>query len=136
MISFDQLLILFWILSSIQIVLFGLCSLYNIPVPNFIQTLIFYGKFDSLKLNSSENQPKFTKYIDSIVSILQVPKSWFRHFYICSLIIDIFIMAIINQESLNYSSCCLILVQFIQSCRRIFETIQISIYSGNFVFIS
>lgn len=138
MISFNELLILFWILSSLLILIFGLCTLYVcIPVPNFIQTLIFYGKFGSLKLNSCQNQPelkKFTKHIDSIISFLQVPKSWFRHFYVCSFIINIFIITRIKQEFLNFSNCLLILVQFIQSCRRMFETIKISIYSGNFVF--
>ncbi|UXI22596.1 hypothetical protein NH340_JMT08538 [Sarcoptes scabiei] len=148
MILLDQFLMLFWSLLSIGIFVCGYATIhYQSFVPRFIQKLVLYGKFHSLRNEDVDDNDgggggddgkiiipyncfasidaKLVKFVEKF----EVPKCWFRHFYIVSLLINLFLMTMID---LNRWSCCLLIIaQLIQSIRRLYETCLVSIYSGN-----
>ncbi|KAH9413361.1 Steroid 5 alpha-reductase 3 [Dermatophagoides pteronyssinus] len=132
-------LILFWNLLSIGIIITGTITLCDLEkIPEFIRSLIFYGKFKSLKSKQSNEErwsPKsyyqrLLSIIDTIVRMLEVPKYWFRHFYILSFCLNSILlirMFYLTKFELKF----LIGLQWLQSLRRLYETFYVSKFSDN-----
>lgn len=150
-ITFEGLFISFWTLATVCIFLLGLVTLkVTTYVPQFIQTLILYGKYGSLnQAHNSHGSREFVKsssfyvemltptltLINKLVKRCEVPKRYFQHFYIFSMAINVSIVW--HQYSLfkytdhvmNIPYLTLIACQLVQSARRIVETQFIAIYS-------
>ncbi|KAH9404279.1 Protein AF-10 [Tyrophagus putrescentiae] len=89
-ITFD----LFWTVMTLGILVDGLIALYidSPVVPQFMRTLLLFGKFGKEPKLTKPTKESSTKEssawvvlcdgINSVLKKLEVPKSWFRHFYI------------------------------------------------------
>ena len=147
--TIDRCLSLLLAVMSILITFNGFIALYlDSPyVPQFLRTLILFGKFGKekkltkiQKRNSAHHGSFWTVACDGINSLLkrlEVPKSWFRHFYIYLFVIWILVVCTLwlnDFAFFNELSVChlLLATELIQSCRRIYETQFVSIYSGTF----
>ena len=148
----DRFLSLLWLVLTIAIMTDGLIALYlDSPyIPQFLRTLLLFGKFGKEPSLTRQNDPilktkksdtfwsMLCDWINSVLKRIEVPKSWFRHFYIYLLFIWFLVIVTVlftNSEQLNLfgsiSNCHLLLAsQLAQCCRRIYETYFVSIYSG------
>ena len=145
-ITFD----LFWTVMTLGILVDGLIALYidSPVVPQFMRTLLLFGKFGKEPKLTKPTKESSTKEssawvvlcdgINSVLKKLEVPKSWFRHFYIYLLVVWCLVvfnlLASKTEFFRNFSVGHLLLAtQLMQSCRRIYETNFVSIYSGKLV---
>lgn len=150
-ITFDSIFCLFWLASSLGILFDAVIALYvDSPlVPQFMRTLIHFGKISKEpKLNKPTERPFEEKSstwlvisdgINSTLKKFEVPKSWFRHFYIylfavwCLVVFNLYTskaFAFFHNFSVGHL---LLFAVLLQSCRRIYETHFVSIYSGTVV---
>ncbi|KAH9521505.1 Steroid 5 alpha-reductase 3 [Dermatophagoides farinae] len=144
MITLNTGLILFWNILSIGIIISGTITLNGLQskrIPEFIRSLVLYGKFKSLKQQQSNDNDSMIKrwptyyrllsILDAIIRMLEVPKYWFRHFYIISFLINSALIIRMFCCSIQFETIILIGLQWLQSLRRLYETFYVSIYSGN-----
>lgn len=150
-ITFDSIFCLFWLAVSLGIIFDAVLALYvDSPlVPQFLRTLIHFGKISKEpKMNKpterslGEKSSTWMVICDGINSTLkkfEIPKSWFRHFYIhllavwCLVVFNLYTskaFAFSHNFSVGHLLLCAVLLQ---SCRRIYETHFVSIYSGTVV---
>lgn len=139
--TFHQLFTIFWLIATAGIVTSGLLSLYSRHLPEFAQKLVFYGKYQFL-IDKTEKKvwprgcTSIFNWIDAFVKRLEIRKSCFQHFYIFSLMINCIVVALLwfshsNLSMLSAANYLLLIAQFIQSIRRLYETFFVSIFSGN-----
>ena len=142
-----------YLLGSLVILYNGLFALFPVHplayVPNFAKNLLLFGKFAKAKsllnkTNGSTKDPTAAPSRNSesvnqgicikLTSLCHVPKAWFKHFYIFAFAVWFIVVAFaatwpnVHWNDLNLNL--LLISQLIQSCRRIYETCYVSIYSG------
>ncbi|ELU08197.1 hypothetical protein CAPTEDRAFT_197513 [Capitella teleta] len=140
----SAVLIGFWIFASICIVAPGLLFLIVPNLPQVVIDLLLYGKA----------RGKRTKW--SLVQMIEVPKSWFTHFYALGIVVNGLALIVVtgsyfygwqppqyllnllrylrdkdssNEDTCAFSACVLIGMMFVQNLRRYLECIFVSVYS-------
>lgn len=144
LLSFDIFFSALLLVITIAIFVIGVGNLYLDAsyVPKFLRSLLLYGKFGREKRliedkhcskNSSfENVSDFINYF---LKRLEVPKSWFRHFYIYLFIVWTLVIVYLFstgkfEQLMKPNSIIFLGIILFQSLRRIYETQYVSIYSG------
>lgn len=149
-ITFDRIFGLVLSALSLFFLLWGALDLYvlSLPVPQFMRTLAYFGKIGKEeqdegpkamndKLSSS---CELGKRISSVLRKFAVPKSWFGHIYVyfvavwCLLVYRLLTSSgsgsahLLSHFSVEHL---LLAALLLQSCRRLYETNFVSVYSGS-----
>jgi len=101
-----SLFALFWLTATLSVLILGLITIYfNQYIPQLISNLVKYGKLlkpKSLKHKLNESNNKFnlnesnTKFnLNELITVIEVPKSYFIHFYIFPVIYNLVILLLL-----------------------------------------
>lgn len=135
-------LIGFWLISSFLLIISAVVFRISHSLPQEFLDLLFYGKMKGMRTKRS------------IVQIIEVPKSWFKHFYLVGLLVNGFAFYVITKSYLyrlplplpsslidlmlitgevstdSLSAIFLIGMMVVQDARRLLECNFVSVYSS------
>jgi len=141
---FGSILAIFWILVSVIGFPLALITEYLTGLPQLLQHMYAYGKL--LKVHDKKAAPA--------IQLLQVPKSWYLHFYLTGVVVNGYALITltrfyvyhvplpswiqtavvyldIDQQISTDSLSVLLLVclMLVQNARRLYECVYVSVYS-------
>jgi len=96
-----NLFTLFWSITTLSVLILGLITIYlNQYLPELVSNLIKFGKLLKPKQNDSNTKSK----LNQLIALIQVPKSYFIHFYIFAVIYHLIILLLLFTNCFSVHS--------------------------------